>query len=82
VEFPGGAFKALFEQFYLGGNTFIQPQKVFIKTQGWRDGSAVKSTVCSSRGPEFNPQQPHGGSQPSIMDLMPSSGMQVYMQIE
>jgi hypothetical protein len=29
----------------------------------WRDGSAVKSTDCSSRGPEFNSQQPHGGSQ-------------------
>jgi hypothetical protein len=24
---------------------------------GWRDGSAVKSTDCSSRGPEFNSQQ-------------------------
>ena len=35
--------------------------------QGWRDGSAVKSTDCSSRGPEFNSQKPHGGSQPSVM---------------
>jgi hypothetical protein len=35
--------------------------------RGWRDGSAVKSTDCSSRGPEFNSQQPHGGSQSSIM---------------
>jgi hypothetical protein len=26
-----------------------------------------KSTDCSSRGPEFNCQQPHGGSQPSEM---------------
>jgi hypothetical protein len=34
---------------------------------GWRDGSAVKSTDCSSKGPEFKSQQPHGGSQPSIM---------------
>ena len=34
---------------------------------GWRDGSVVKSTVCSSRGREFNSQQPHGGSQPAIM---------------
>jgi hypothetical protein len=34
---------------------------------GWRDGSAVKSTDCSSEGPEFKSQQPHGGSQPSIM---------------
>ncbi|EDM16381.1 rCG63686 [Rattus norvegicus] len=36
-------------------------------TMGWRDGSEVKSTDCSSRGPEFNSQQPHGGSQPSVM---------------
>jgi hypothetical protein len=34
---------------------------------GWRDGSAVKSTDCSSEGPEFKSQQPHGGSRPSIM---------------
>jgi hypothetical protein len=34
---------------------------------GWRDGSAVKSTDCSSRGSEFSSQQPHGGSQPSVM---------------
>jgi len=27
----------------------------------------VKSTDCSSRGPEFNSQQPLGGSQPSVM---------------
>ena len=31
----------------------------------WREGSAIKNTDCSSRGPEFNSQQPHGGSQPS-----------------
>ena len=35
---------------------------------GWRDGSVVKSTDCSFRGPEFNSQQPHGGSQPSVME--------------
>jgi hypothetical protein len=29
---------------------------------GWRDGSAVKNTDCSSEGPEFKLQQPHGGS--------------------
>jgi hypothetical protein len=27
----------------------------------------VKSTDCSSGGPEFNPQQPQSGSQPSVM---------------
>jgi hypothetical protein len=34
---------------------------------GWRDDSVVKSTDCSSQGPEFKSQQPHGGSQPSVM---------------
>jgi hypothetical protein len=29
------------------------------KPRGWRDGSAVKSTDCSSKGPEFSSQQPH-----------------------
>jgi hypothetical protein len=33
---------------------------------GWRDGSAVRSTGCSSRVSEFNSQHPHGGSQPSV----------------
>jgi hypothetical protein len=37
---------------------------------GWRDGSVVKSTDCSSRGPEFDSQQPHGVSQPSVMDAL------------
>jgi hypothetical protein len=34
---------------------------------GWRDGSAVKSTNCYSRGPELNSQQPHSGSQLFVM---------------
>jgi hypothetical protein len=36
-------------------------------SKGWRDGSEVKSTDCSSTGPEFNSQQPHITSQPSVM---------------
>jgi hypothetical protein len=36
---------------------------------GWRDGSVVKSTDCSSKVPEFKFQQPHGGSQPSTVYL-------------
>ena len=32
-----------------------------------RDGSLFKSTDCSSRCPEFNSQQPYGGSQPPII---------------
>jgi hypothetical protein len=41
---------------------------IFKETEGdWRDGSEVKRTVCCSRGPKFNSQQPHGGSQPSMI---------------
>jgi hypothetical protein len=36
------------------------------KEGGWRDGSAVKSTDCSSKDPEFKSQQPHGSSQLSL----------------
>jgi hypothetical protein len=38
---------------------------------GWRDGLAVKSTDYPSKGPEFKSQQPHGGSQPSVMKSDP-----------
>ena len=34
---------------------------------GYRYRSVIKSTDCSSRGPEFKSQQSHGGSQPSVM---------------
>jgi hypothetical protein len=30
--------------------------------QGWRDGLVIKSSECSSKSPEFNSQQQHGGS--------------------
>jgi hypothetical protein len=33
----------------------------------------VKSTDCSSRGPEFKSQQPHGGSQPPVMGVSKGS---------
>ena len=36
---------------------------------GWRDGSVVKSTDCSSRGSGFNSQKRHGVSQPSVMEI-------------
>jgi hypothetical protein len=42
---------------------------------GWRDGSLVKSTDCSFRGPEFNSLQPHGGSQPFVMGSDAASGV-------
>jgi hypothetical protein len=35
----------------------------------------VKSTDCSSEGPEFKSQQPHGGSQPSIIRSDALSGV-------
>ena len=38
-----------------------------MNVEGWRDGSAVKSTDCSFGDPEFKSQQPPGGSQPSMM---------------
>jgi hypothetical protein len=41
--------------------------------KGWRDGSAVKSTDCSSRGLEFKSQQPYGVSQPSVIGADASS---------
>jgi hypothetical protein len=41
---------------------------LYSKNQGgWRDGSEVKSANCSSDGREFKSQQPHDGSQPSVM---------------
>lgn len=33
----------------------------------------MKSTVCSSRDPESNSQQLHGGPQPSVMHTISSS---------
>jgi len=41
-----------------------------VDDKDWRDGSAVKSTVCSFRGPEFNPQQPCGGAQLSVIGFV------------
>ena len=45
------------------------------KFGGWRDGLEVKRTDCSSRGPEFNSQQPHGGSKPSVIGYNDFSSM-------
>jgi hypothetical protein len=53
---------------HLGGrNRATQKNSVLkSKNRGWWDGSVVKSADCSSKGPEFKSQQPHGGSQPSV----------------
>jgi hypothetical protein len=45
-------------------NRLEKPKKKKKFWAGEIDGSAVKSTDCSSEGLEFKPQQPHGGSQP------------------
>jgi hypothetical protein len=37
------------------------------RVSGWRHGSVDKSTDCSTKDPEFKSQQPHGGSQPSLI---------------
>jgi hypothetical protein len=47
------------------GEGCVTKQNLYPK--GWRDGSVIKSTDYSSRGPEFNYQQPHGGLQTSVM---------------
>jgi len=54
-------------QGYLALFSFVINIKIKPIKEGWRDDSVFKSTDCSSRGPEFNSQQPHGGSQPSMM---------------
>ena len=52
----------------------------FIRKSPWglEMAQQLKSTDSSSKGPEFNSQQPHGGSQPSVMGYtMPSSGLKM-----
>jgi hypothetical protein len=45
--------------------SLVQPKQGFLDTylRGCRDGSVIKSTHCSSDGPGFNSQHPHGSSQ-------------------
>jgi hypothetical protein len=48
--------------------TFLSKNIIIMKIKtGLERCSEVKSTSRSSRGPEFDSQQPHGGSQPSVM---------------
>jgi hypothetical protein len=49
-------------------NVIAVKEKKEMANRAWKDdGSVIKSTDCSFRGPGFNSQQPHGGSQPSVM---------------
>ena len=51
-----------------------------VEHRGWSlDGSEVKTTCCSCRGPRFSSLHPRGSSQSSVTpvpgDPMPSSGL-------
>jgi hypothetical protein len=59
---PDPLFYSFLSSLNLNFNSVIK-----VGIEGWRDGSVVKSTDYSSRGPEFKSQQPHGGLQPSAM---------------
>jgi hypothetical protein len=66
--FPGESRFLLCSQLELTMTTGVYVFNPFKKiAEVWSNDSAVKSTDCSSRGPEFNSQQPHGGSQPSLL---------------
>jgi hypothetical protein len=41
----------------------------------------VKSTDCSSKGSEFKSQQPHDGSQPSIMRSEDRYSVHIYNKL-
>ena len=69
--------------------SLILSPKVFM-VGGWRDGSGVEGTGCSSRGPGFGPQLPPGDSQLPVSLIpgqAPSSGPcgyckhMVYLQV-
>ena len=58
-------FILLFLFIYLSIGDLLMTLNRGKKIGGWRDGSAVKSTNCSFKGPEFKSQQSRDGSQPS-----------------
>jgi hypothetical protein len=57
-------------------------KKIYIlkKTKGWWDGSVVKSTNCSSEGPEFKSQQPHGCPELSFSPARTHSDNRILLQ--
>ena len=44
----------------------LAPENLKCICWSWRNGLVVKSTSCSSRGPGFSSQHPHGSSQVSL----------------
>lgn len=58
--------------------TFYNLTCIIISIQsldGWRDGSVVDSTNCSSRGLGFHFRYPHSGLQPSVTPVPWGSGV-------
>ena len=48
-------------------HSYLSPKMIISWEQGgWRDGSVVMSTGCSSRGPGFYSQHPQGSSWMSV----------------
>jgi hypothetical protein len=54
-------------------DTYLLPLTIYIKYVScqklfgsWRGGSVEQSSICSSRGPGFDFQHPHDGSQQFI----------------
>ena len=62
----GGSTANAMELLYMSA-IWLEASKLCDIVIPWRDGSVVKSTDCFSRGPEFQSQQPHDGSQPSVI---------------
>jgi hypothetical protein len=56
--------------FFKARTIYVLPTKKFKYKNAWaRAGEMaqwVRAPNCSSEGPEFKSQQPHGGSQPSV----------------
>jgi hypothetical protein len=56
----------------LGLKVFATIPSEYIYFKKYNEGAGemaqqAKAPDCSSKGPEFKSQQPHGGSQPSLM---------------
>ena len=53
-----------------------------LEDRDWRDGTVVKSTVCSSKGPGINSQHPHGSSQLTVTPVPDRSDTLIPMHIK
>jgi hypothetical protein len=51
---------------YIPTSMHIHTLKIKNKSRAGEMAQWVRAPDCSSEGPEFKSQQPHGGSQPSV----------------